>query len=439
MVRVSILFRLWKTCLERASWTSKEVGMFIFPLAEVRVSYADKRRKPLEFSVGDYVLLKVLPWKGVVRFRKKGKLAPRFVGPFEIVEKIQVDAKLNFVEESVEILEREFKKLKRSRISIVKVWWNSKRGPEFTWEREDHMKLKYPHLFCDFLSLSGCDTKYVNAISLVLVEDDKGKEGDEVIDKNVVEAIELVEKEKINKKTIEDLIDNHKYNDSLLATRLDRKDGREGNFVIACSIVRLKYMNALANQGFDVNIMPLSIYNKLTSENPIGTNIKLSLANHAYVYPLGIAEEVLIDVARFVYHLDFFILDIKEDDYLPLILETPFFAMARVKIKCDKGSMTIKSSKIKVRFIWTLRFPSKIKDRIRRYPDPMIPTNYVNRRILEWEERIENCQEDKIEFSKWRSKVFDDKNLVGHNFFIYNHELEKESSSVSEEGVTLGE
>ncbi|GJX46438.1 putative reverse transcriptase domain-containing protein [Tanacetum coccineum] len=151
-------------------------------------SYADKRRKPLKFSVGEYVLLKVSPWKGVVRFRKKGKLAHRFVGPFKITERIgpvayrlrlpeelngvhytfhvlilkkcladptlqipldeiQVDAKLNFVEEPVEILKREFKKLKRSRIAIVKVWWNSKRGPEFTWEREDKMKLKYPHLF----------------------------------------------------------------------------------------------------------------------------------------------------------------------------------------------------------------------------------------------------------------------------------------------------
>nr|GEU52704.1 reverse transcriptase domain-containing protein [Tanacetum cinerariifolium] len=110
-------------------------------------SYADKRRKPLEFSVGDYVLLNVSPWKGVVRFRKKGKLAPRFVRPFEIIEKvgpvaygldfpeefngvhdtfhvsnlekcladptlqvpldkIRVDAKLNFVKEPVEILER---------------------------------------------------------------------------------------------------------------------------------------------------------------------------------------------------------------------------------------------------------------------------------------------------------------------------------------------
>nr|GEZ36486.1 hypothetical protein [Tanacetum cinerariifolium] len=83
-------------------------------------SYANKRKKPLEFSVGDFVVLKVSPWKGMVHFRKKGKLAPR----------------LNFVEEPVEILEREFKKLKRSMIAIVKVWWNSKRGPEFTWECE---------------------------------------------------------------------------------------------------------------------------------------------------------------------------------------------------------------------------------------------------------------------------------------------------------------
>nr|GEZ33744.1 putative reverse transcriptase domain-containing protein [Tanacetum cinerariifolium] len=112
-------------------------------------SYVNKRRKPIEFSVGDCVLLKVSPWKGVVRFRKKWKLVPRFVGPFEIIEKdldgvhdmfhvsnlkkclddptlqvpldkIQVDDKLNFVEEPVEIIEREFKKLKRSRIAIVK-------------------------------------------------------------------------------------------------------------------------------------------------------------------------------------------------------------------------------------------------------------------------------------------------------------------------------
>ncbi|GJR18333.1 reverse transcriptase domain-containing protein [Tanacetum coccineum] len=150
--------------------------------------YADRRRKPLEFQVGDRVLLRVSPWKGVVRFGKRGKLAPRFVGPFEIVERIgpvayrlrlpqelscihdvfhvsnlkkclaesdiqipleeiRVNDKVYFIEEPVEIVDRQIKKLKRSWIPIVKVRWDSRRGAEFTWEREDQFKAKYPHLF----------------------------------------------------------------------------------------------------------------------------------------------------------------------------------------------------------------------------------------------------------------------------------------------------
>ncbi|GJS09677.1 putative reverse transcriptase domain-containing protein [Tanacetum coccineum] len=153
-------------------------------------SYADNRRKPLEFEVGDRVMLKVSPWKGVVRFGKKGKLALRYVGPFEILERIapvayrlrlpeelsgvhdtfhvsnlkkcladaslhvplneiKVDKALRFIEEPVEILDREIKSLKRSKISLVKVRWDSKRGPKFTWERKDFMKSKYPQLFVD--------------------------------------------------------------------------------------------------------------------------------------------------------------------------------------------------------------------------------------------------------------------------------------------------
>ncbi|GJZ85010.1 putative reverse transcriptase domain-containing protein [Tanacetum coccineum] len=128
-------------------------------------SYVDKRRKPLEFSVCEHVLLKVSPWKGVVCFRKKGKLAHRFVGPFEITERIgpvayrlRLSEELNGVHDTFHLsnlkkcladptLQREFKKLKKSRIAIIKVRWNSKRGPEFTWEREDQMRLKYSHMF----------------------------------------------------------------------------------------------------------------------------------------------------------------------------------------------------------------------------------------------------------------------------------------------------
>ncbi|GJX64047.1 hypothetical protein Tco_0298390, partial [Tanacetum coccineum] len=70
------------------------------------------------------------------------------------LEEIQLDDKLNFVEEPVEIMDREVKQLKRSRIPIVKVRWNARRGPEYTWEREDQFKSKYPHLFVKSQSLT---------------------------------------------------------------------------------------------------------------------------------------------------------------------------------------------------------------------------------------------------------------------------------------------
>ncbi|GJT49259.1 putative reverse transcriptase domain-containing protein [Tanacetum coccineum] len=193
-------------------------------------SYADVRCKPLEFQVGDRVMLKVSPWKAVVHFGKRGKLNPRYIGPFKVLaevgtviyrlelpqqlsrvhstfhisnlkkclsdeplavpldeihiddklyfveepveildrevkklrrsripiikkclsdeplavplDEIHIDDKLHFVEEPVEILDREIKKLRRSHIPIIKVRWNSKRGPEFTWEREDQFREK---------------------------------------------------------------------------------------------------------------------------------------------------------------------------------------------------------------------------------------------------------------------------------------------------------
>nr|GFB81325.1 putative reverse transcriptase domain-containing protein [Tanacetum cinerariifolium] len=108
------------------------------PARDCQKSYADVRRKPLEFQVGDKVMLKVSPWKGVVHFGKRGKLNSRYIGPFK--DELHIDDKLRFVEEPVEIMDREIKRLRQSRISIIKVRWNSKRGLEFTWESEDQFK-----------------------------------------------------------------------------------------------------------------------------------------------------------------------------------------------------------------------------------------------------------------------------------------------------------
>ncbi|GJY33130.1 putative reverse transcriptase domain-containing protein [Tanacetum coccineum] len=116
--------------------------------------YADKRRKLLEFKVGDRVLLKVSPWKGVelscihdtfnVSNLKKCLAKSDVQVP---LEEIEIDENLRFIKEPIEIVERDVKKLKRRRIPLVKVRWNSRQGAEYTWEREDQFKTKYPHLF----------------------------------------------------------------------------------------------------------------------------------------------------------------------------------------------------------------------------------------------------------------------------------------------------
>ncbi|GJY98877.1 zinc finger, CCHC-type containing protein [Tanacetum coccineum] len=105
----------------------------------------------------------------------------------------------------------------------------------------------------------------------------------------------------------------------------------------------MKCMDALVDQGSDVNVMPLSTYMKLTDERLAETDIRLSLASHSYIYPLGISEDVLVDVAGYVYPVDFVILYIKEHEKRPFILGTPFLTTAKVVIKFDKGTITLRS------------------------------------------------------------------------------------------------
>ncbi|XP_021991218.1 uncharacterized protein LOC110944220 [Helianthus annuus] len=151
-------------------------------------SYADKRSRPIEFQVGDRVFLKVSPWKGIIRFRKRGKLGPRYIGPFKILARIgkvayrlelppslegihntfhvsqlrkcltdeaahvplgdiEIDKKMNYIERPVAIKDSKIKTLRNKEVKQVLVQWQHRKGSDLTWESENEMRRFYPFLF----------------------------------------------------------------------------------------------------------------------------------------------------------------------------------------------------------------------------------------------------------------------------------------------------
>ncbi|GJV48278.1 MAK10-like protein [Tanacetum coccineum] len=200
----------------------------------------------------------------------------------------------------------------------------------------------------------------------------KTHESDEAVEAYGSQPVAYYLKHKINEKLIKGLVNNSGFNNSRSGTRVGKKKGKEykilhggpaydailkkkitrkedisGNFKIPCSIGDLKHVNALVDQGSDVNVMPYSTYMKLTNERPAETDIRLSLASHSYIYSLGIVEDVLVEVAEHVYPVDFLVLDIKENEKRPFILGTPFLTIAKASIKFDTGTITLMSGKSK--------------------------------------------------------------------------------------------
>ncbi|KAL0445236.1 UNVERIFIED_CONTAM: hypothetical protein Slati_2246300 [Sesamum latifolium] len=151
-------------------------------------SYVDKHRREMEYEVGKKVFSEGSPWRGILRFGKKGKLSPRYIGPYEILErvgplayrlalpaelsqihdvfyvsmlrryrsdpshilresKIEISEGLTYVEEPTEILDRGIKRLRNKKIPMVKVKWSHHSPREATWEVEENMREKYPYLF----------------------------------------------------------------------------------------------------------------------------------------------------------------------------------------------------------------------------------------------------------------------------------------------------
>ncbi|GJX91046.1 hypothetical protein Tco_0344372 [Tanacetum coccineum] len=176
------------------------------------------------------------------------------------------------------------------------------------------------------------------------------------------QPIEYYLKHSINKKLIEGLVDNRRFNDSLSGARVRK---------LKC----LKHINALVDQGSDINVMPLFTCMKLTDKRPAEKDIKLPLASHSYIYPLGIAEDILVEVAE---HF-------------------------------DKGTITLRSGKSKISFHRIPESLCKIERGVKNDIDPIAPTMTVNRLVLEWEERIKLHLEREMKFDQWKSKNFKSK------------------------------
>ncbi|GJS08086.1 MAK10-like protein [Tanacetum coccineum] len=176
-------------------------------------------------------------------------------------------------------------------------------------------------------------TKHVNSISLIRIKEEKSVGINEVVVKNVKpnksdiaeplekddrkdevedrtndEQVRSIERDFTGEK-VRELVETPRQCEAyhslliehmckaMLKKLITNKEDMGGNFVIACNVGGLKYMDALVNQGSDVNVMPLSTYNRLTNEELIETDIRLSLASQSHIYPLGITEDVLVEIA----------------------------------------------------------------------------------------------------------------------------------------------
>ncbi|XP_055826339.1 uncharacterized protein LOC129894704 [Solanum dulcamara] len=177
-----------RKCRSPIGWFDVGETKLIGPDVSRQKSYADKRCRPLEFQIGDWVFLKVSPMKGVMRFGKKGKLSPRYIGPYQItrrigevayeldlpsdleavhpvfhvsmlrkcvgdpsrifpIEDVQITDELSYEEHPVAILDRQVRRLRTKDVPSVKVLWRKNNREEMTWEAESEMKKKYPYLF----------------------------------------------------------------------------------------------------------------------------------------------------------------------------------------------------------------------------------------------------------------------------------------------------
>ncbi|XP_042944980.1 uncharacterized protein LOC122278839, partial [Carya illinoinensis] len=137
---------------------------------------------------------------------------------------------------------------------------------------------------------------------------------------------------------------------AILQKKLPQKLKDPGSFTLPCTIGNSFFDKVLCDLGASINLMPLSVCRKLGLEEMKPTTISLQLADRSIKYPRGIIEDVLVKVDKFIFPADFVVLDMEEDEEVPLILGRPFLATGRALIDVQKGELTLRVNKEEVMF-----------------------------------------------------------------------------------------
>ncbi|GJX55198.1 MAK10-like protein [Tanacetum coccineum] len=202
-------------------------------------------------------------------------------------------------------------------------------------------------------------------------------------------SISLTKGEEGGSNRTKGLVNNNRFNNSRSRTQAGKKKGKE-------------YKVLPGGPTYDAILKK-----KITKKEDIGGGMfKYMAASHSYIYPLGIAKDVLVEIAEHVYPVDFVISDIRENENRPFILGTPFLTTAKASIKFDTDIITLRSGKHKVSFYRKPDSSNMIDKGVKNYIEPIAPTMTVNRLVLEWEEKKKLHLEREMQFNQLRNKNF---------------------------------
>nr|GEV96668.1 putative reverse transcriptase domain-containing protein [Tanacetum cinerariifolium] len=339
-------------------WKWENVTMdFVTGLQGPQVSYADLKRSLTEFEVGDKVMLKVSPWRGVIRFGKRGKLSPRFIGPFKVIERIrpvayklefpnklrgthdtfhvsnlkrcfmnddvvipldevQLDDKLYFVEEPVEIMDREVKWLKQSQIPIVKRRQNKRRTLNIV-----ELELRTIVQMADNRTMEELLQAPTEGYGDAIVISDINVDHFEIktnfynwdVPNDVIKLMMFPYSLEGNARVCNQpsvCVAMGTYNQVAPQNRASNYMAPPGFAPVQNG---MDVCHALADLSASINLMPLSIWKKLSLPELTPTRMTLELADRSIIHPKGVAKEVFVKVGKFHFLTNVLVVDFEAD------------------------------------------------------------------------------------------------------------------------------